>query len=234
MNDKKFKIANRCSFIFFTLYILTYIFLPLIEKNTQYLWFALFPCCLLISLIMNLLIKYNLLKSNKMENVSKIASIASILFNGSDSSSIYVGTMNWSAKVEEIKKYPSITPTWAFIVLFVTILNNFTFFMLSYAKSFLGTPISSKVILTVTAISVIFILLMFISSTFALLYNNGKKETFKSWKTIIIVSVALILIAIFSFWANGFSIKDEIQRYKDKKEFERHIQNIENTLNSEL
>ena len=38
MNDKKFKIANRCSFIFFTLYILTYIFLPLIERNTQYLW----------------------------------------------------------------------------------------------------------------------------------------------------------------------------------------------------
>lgn len=235
MNDKKFVIANRISFMFFTLYLLTYLLLPIIEKNANYLWFLIFPCIFLISLIINLLIKYNQLKPNSMGSVSKIAAIANILFNGINlntvSGSLYVGTADWNEKKEEIKKYPSITPTWLFVLLFATILSNFMIFMFSHVPR-VDTHMTDNVILTVSIISIVFILLAQISSTFALLYSNGKKDTFKSWRTIIIITIGLIIIAIYSFISSGFNIKNEMQHKKDKEDLQNHIQNIEKTLNN--
>lgn len=237
MNDKKLLIANRISFIFFCLYFLTYVFLPIIEKNANYLWFLILPVIFLISLIRNLSIKYNAMKSRNMEKISKVASVLNILFNGINlhtvSGSLYTGLVDWSAKEKEIKKYPSITPTWSFLLLIVTAFFNFVFGL------FLSTPepnspavISRNVITTFTIVSMIFILLMLISSTFALIYNNGKKETLRFWRTIIIVVIGLIVIVIYSAYANGFSIKNTIQKKHEKETFEEHKQNIERTLNN--
>ncbi|MGN1297202.1 MAG: hypothetical protein ACI4VH_02045 [Clostridia bacterium] len=232
MDDKKFVIANKISFMFFTLYLLTYVLLPIIEKNANYLLFLIFPCIFLISLIINLLIKYNEMKPNSMGSVSKIAAIANILFNGFNlntvSGSLYVGTADWNEKKkEEIKKYPSITPTWLFVLLLATILSNFIIFMFSHVPR-VDTHMADNVILTVSIISIVFILLAQISSTFALLYNNGKKETFKFWRTIIIITISLIIITIYSFISSGFNI----HRKKDKENLQDHIQNIEKTLNN--
>lgn len=237
MNDKKLLIANRISFILFCLYLLTYVFLPIIEKNANYLWFLIFPVAFLISLIINLSIKYNAMKSSSMEKTSKVVSILNILFNGINlhtvSGSLYTGTADWSAKEEEIKKYPSITPTWSFLLLFVTAFFNFAFgLMLSTPDANFPAVISREVITTFTIISMVFILLMLISSTFSLLYNNGKKETLRFWRTIIIIVIGLIVIAIYSAYHEGFSFKNAIQKKQEKETFEKHKQNIERVLNN--
>ena len=102
VNDKKLKIANRISFILFSLYLLTYIFLPIVEKNANYLWFLIFPLTFFISLIINLLIKYDSMKPSNMGKVSKGAAILNILFNGFNlntvAGSLYVGTTDWNDK----------------------------------------------------------------------------------------------------------------------------------------
>lgn len=236
INDKKFKIANRFSFVFFSLYLLTYVFLPIIEKNANYLWFLIFPVVFLIALIINLLLKYNKAKPNIIEKVSKLAAILNILFNGFDlnaiAGSLYVGTINWDEEKEKIKKYPSITPTWLFVILFSTILSNFALWIGLSDTQVWNLHISGDTILIASIISIIFILIGMISSTFALYYNNGKKETFRFLKIIGIVVLGLIIIAIYSAYRNGFSIKDEIQKKHDKDTFEQHKQNIERTLNN--
>lgn len=226
-NDKKFKIFDRISFIFFSLYLLTYIFLPIIEKNASYLLILIIPVMFLISLIINLLIKYDKIKSNSMNNVSKKVSIFNLLFNGINLSTVaessYVGTMDWDVKKEEIKKYPSITPTLLFVIMFATVFN-FIFVILI-------DTISINVVLIACIISMIFLLLGIISSSFAVYYNNGKKELLKFWKVIGITVLALIIIIIYSAYKSGFSIKDEIQKKHERDTFERHKQNIERTLN---
>lgn len=236
VNDKKLKIANRISFILFSLYLLTYIFLPIVEKNANYLWFLIFPLTFFISLIINLLIKYDSMKPSNMGKVSKGAAILNILFNGFNlntvAGSLYVGTTDWNDKKEEIKKYPSITPTWLFVLLFATVLSNISLYLVLSDTRVWNLHISGTVIIIVSIISIIFILLGMISSTFALYYNNGKKETFRFWKIIIVVVIVLIIIVIYSAYANGFSIKDEINKKHDKDTFEQHKQNIENTLNN--
>lgn len=233
MNNKKFVIANKISFMCFTLYLLTYVLLPIIEKNANYLWLLIFPCIFLISLIIRLLIKYNMMRANNMEKISKKSAIANILFNGINlntvSGSLYVGTADWSEKEEEIKKYPSITPTWLFLILFTIILTNFLFYMFSVNTD---THISGNILLIYSIISIVFILLGQIASTFALLYNNGKKEVFKFLRTIIIVTIGLIVITIYGFISSGFNIRNYIQHKKDKENFQEHIQNIERTLNN--
>lgn len=126
INDKKFKIANRISFIFFSLYLLTFIFLPIIEKNANYLWFLVFPLIFFISLIINLLIKYDSMKPSNMEKVSKGAAILNILFNGFNlntvAGSLYAGTADWDAKKEEIKKISIYHTNMA---VYIIICNNF-------------------------------------------------------------------------------------------------------------
>lgn len=234
--DKKLKIANRISFICFGLYLLVYILLPIVEKNAAYLWFLFFPVLYLISLIINLLIKYNKFGTEKIGKISKIAAVFSILLNGFNAGASYVGTMDWDAKEEEIKRYPSITPTWLFIMLFTTCFINGASLFIAYDQDpkTINTWLhfSGTVIIIASIISIIFILIGLISSTFALYYNNGKKDTFRFWKIIIIITLGLIAIAIYSAYANGFSIRDEIQKKQEKETFERHKQNIERTLNN--
>ena len=240
INDKKFRIANRISFIFFSLYLLTFIFLPIIEKNAKYLWFLVFPLIFFISLIINLLIKYDSMKPNNVGKVSKAVALLNILFNGLNfntvAGSLYAGTTDWDAKKEEIKKYPSITPTWLFVLLFTTILVNGSSLFVAYNKNpqSMNTWLnfSGTVIIVASIISIVFILLGMVSSTFALYYNNGKKEALGLWKIIIVLVVGLIIIVIYSAYANGFSIKDEINKKRDKDTFEQHKQNIANTLNN--
>lgn len=230
MEEKKFKIANRFSFVFFSLYLLTYILLPIVEKNASYSWFLIFPTIFFIGLIINISLKYNKMKPHTMEKVSQIAAIANIFLNGFTASSLYVGTMDWETKKKEIKKYPSITPTWLFVILFATILSNLTFFAMLSDTQVWNLHISWNVILIASIISIVFILLGLISSTFSLYYNNGKKEAFRFWKIIGVVALGLIIITIYSAYRNGFSIKEEIHQRQVKEDFEKHKHNIERTL----
>ena len=230
MDEKKFKIANRISFIFFSLYLLTYILLPIVEKNASYSWFLIFPIIFFIGLIINIILKYNKMKPGTMGKFSKIAAIANIMFNGSIASSLYVGTMDWETKTKKIKKYPSITPTWLFVILFATILSNIIFFASLSDTRVRNLHISWNVILIVSIISIVFILFGLISSTFSLYYNNGKKEAFRFWKIIGVVVLGLIILAVCSAYLNGFSIKEEIHQRQVKEDFEKHKQNIERTL----
>lgn len=238
-DTKKFRIANRISFIFFILYLLTFVFLSIFERNAYYLLFLIFPFMFLISLIINLLLKYDTIKPNTMEKISEIASIFNILFNGftldTVAGSLYVDSIDWEAKKKEIKEYPSITPTWLFVILFITILVNGLSMFLVYDKSPQSINswlnLSGIAIIIASVVSIIFILLGMISSTFALYYNNGKKEAFRFWKVIGVVVIALIIIIIYCGYVEGFSIKDIINRKHDIEAFEQHKQNIDKTLN---
>lgn len=236
VNDKKLKTANRISFIFFSLYLLTYIFLPIIEGNAYYLIFLFFPILFSISLIINLSIKYNNMNKDNMKKISKTAAIFNILFNGFNvhtiAGSSYVGTIDWDAKEEEIKKYPSITPLWLFIMLFCTALFNGVSLFWAFSPTENHWNLSGNAIIIASIISIFSILIGMISSSFALYYNNGKKETFRFWKIIAVMVIGLIIIAIYSAYASGFSIRDEIRRKNEKDTFERHKQNIERTLNN--
>ena len=68
--------------------------------------------------------------------------------------------------------------------------------MLFYDTKFFNVYISGSVILTASIISIVFILLGQISSTFALIYNNGKKDALKFWRTIIIAVIGLFIIML--------------------------------------
>ena len=229
--DKKLKIANRISFICFGLYLLIYILLPIIEKNACYLWFLFFPVLYLIAMIRALLIKYKKTGTKNKGKIARIAAALSILINGFNAGASYVGTMDLDAKEEEIKRYPIITPTWLFLLLFTTLFVNGLSLFIAYNQNpktiNMWLHFSGKAIIIATAISIVFILLGLISSTFALYYNNGKKEAFGFWKTIIIVALGLIVIVIISAYLSGFSIRDEIRRKQQKEAFERHKRNLE-------
>lgn len=231
MNEKKFIIANRISFIFVILYLLTYVLLPIVEKNVNYLCFLILPVIFVISLIINISLKYNKMKSGTMEKGSKIAATSNILFNGFIASSLQVGTIDWNEKEKEIKKYPSITPTWLFVILFATILSNLLFFTILSDTQVWNLHISWNAISIASIISIVFVLLGLVSSTFALYYNNGKKEAFRFWKIIGVVVLGLIIVTIYSAYHEGFSIKNEIQKKQEKETFEKHKQNIEKKLN---
>jgi NADH:ubiquinone oxidoreductase subunit 6 (subunit J) len=231
-NEKKLEIFNRISFTFFILYLLPYIFLPIIEKNMSYLLILILPVIFLISLIINLLIKYDEIKPNNMKDISKKVSILNLLFNGINlntvAGSLYVGTMDWNLQKEEIKKYPSITPTWLFALMIATGINLAFAFVLTAEMD----TISINVVLIASIISIIFLFLGMISSSFSVYYNNGKKEILRFWKIIGIVFLALIIIIIYSAYKSGFSIKEEIRKKQEREIFEQRIQNIERTLNN--
>ena len=163
--NKKFIIANRISFMFFSLYLLTFILLPIIEKNASYLLLLISPLMFFIALIINLSIKYDFIKPNNIEKISKSAVILNILFNGFNfdtiANSLNIETTDWHSKKEEIKRYPSITPTWLFVLLFATLLVNGLFLFIAYNKnpqsinSWLN--LSGTTIIIATIISIFFI-----------------------------------------------------------------------------
>ncbi len=226
MKNKKNIIASRCSFILFTCYILTYIILPIYTKDVRYLIFLFIPVLFLVALIINLCIKYNKLNTDKISRFAKIISILSILFNGADSAitAISVGTTDWEEKKKEVKKYPSITPTWILVLIFSTILFNFCFgLFLSVDEG-----LSLNLILIFSGISIGFLILCQISSSFSLYYNNGKREFWKAWRTIAIIVLGLIII----FWiSGGFQmIIDEYNNTKEKEIFQKRMDTINNVI----
>ncbi len=233
---KKIKVANTISFILFGLYILTYILLPIIEKNVYYLFLLIFPVIFLITVIIKELGNRNRIKLHNIEKVSKVASILNILFNGISLNTITnflsTSTRNWDNVREDIKKYPSITPIWVFLLFFTTIFVNGISLFFAYDKS-LNIFFSVPKIIIVTIISIIFILLTYISSTVALYHNNGKREVFRQWKVVIAINISLILIAIYSVYKNDKSIiGSEIKKHRDREIFEQHKRNIEKALNN--
>ena len=196
MNNNKAVCANRMSFIFFVLYILTYILLPILTHDIRYLIFLLVPLIFSVSLIINLILKYDKLSSNKINGISKISTIMNILLNGVNidtvSNSLYVGEINWDMKKQQIKKYPSIEPVWVFIIMFCIAFVNFL-------SIFLIKDIKINLILIFSIISLIFLLLCQISSSFLLYYNNGKSELLKFWKSIILFILVMGIVIGLTF-----------------------------------
>ena len=226
MNNKKFVIANSLSFVFFSLYFLTYVFLVFITRDYKNLLFLFVPSIFLMALLINLSIKYNQLETSTISKISKFSAILNILINGLSTagSSLFVGTMDWEEKKEEIERYPSIVPAWLFCILVCTLFANFIFFFLLGQNS----TITFNIIVFYSVISFVFLFMAQISSTLALIYSNDKKYAVKSWRNILIVFLGLIVIVLITA---GPSIYDEIKIRKEKQEFEEHVNNIKRVLN---
>lgn len=226
MKNRKLLFAIRCSFILFALYDLTYIILPFITHNPKDTIFLILPTIFTISLIINVLIKYDKVETKGISKGSKIASLCNILFNGFNlntvSGSLYVGTMDWDAKKEQIKKYPSIEPAWLFVISVTTLLFNLPFAMLVNIDNI-------QLISIFVLVSIVLLILCQISSSFVLYYNNGKDEMKKFWRNIIIVLVGFVIILAFVFIP---LIKDLNKENNNKKEYQEHINNINNSLNN--
>lgn len=226
MKNRKLLFAIRCSFILFALYDLTYIILPFMTHNPKDTIFLILPTIFTISLIINVLIKYDKVETKGISKGSKIASLCNILFNGFNlntvSGSLYVGTMDWDAKKEQIKKYPSIEPAWLFVISVTTLLFNLPFAMLVNIDNI-------QLISIFVLVSIVLLILCQISSSFVLYYNNGKDEMKKFWRNIIIVLVGFIIILAFIFIP---LIKDLNKENNNKKEYQEHINNINNSLNN--
>ena len=218
MKNKKIVFATRCSFILFILYVITYIILPIYTHELKYLILLTIPFIFTMSLLINILIKYNNMNVKTISKISKIVAIISILINGLSvgavSGALYVGTINWEVKQEQIKKYPSIDPAWLFVIIFTTALLYTPLVLIINMDNF-------NVSITFILISIIILILCQISSSFTLYYNNGKKEMKKFWRNIIIVFTSFIIILSFVFIPllkdikNQNSIKKELQRRKN-------------------
>lgn len=105
-NNKKFIIANRCSFILFILYILTYIIFPICARDLRYLVFLIFPFIFLTRLIVNLSLKYNKLNTDKINRVSKVLAILNTLFIGlSGGFQLIIDEYNKEKEKEELQKH---------------------------------------------------------------------------------------------------------------------------------
>ena len=77
-------------------------------------------------------------------------------------------------------------------------------------------------------ISIVLLVLCQISSSFALYYNNGKNEMKKFWRNVIIVFLGFAIILAFVF----IPIINEMNKENNsKKQFEEHINNINDTIN---
>lgn len=220
MKEKKFIIINRSTFILFLCYLLTYLILPIYAKDIKYLIFIIFPLIFLTSLLINIGFKYDKINTKKANTFSKVIAILNILINGftSVASSLVVGTINWEEKKKQIKKYPSITPLWLFIIMFATVLSNFCFGLILSAEK-----LNLNYLIIATIISLIFLFLAQITSSICLYYNNGTKEVNKMWKDTIIVFISLALIFGISF---APILIDEYNKNKEQEEFQDRIDKI--------
>ena len=220
MKDKKFMLANRISFILYSLYVLTYVVLPFVTGNWIDFVFLILPFIFTMGLIENVIIKYRKIDTNKISKVSEIASIFSILINGFNSGALYVGTMDWNEKEKQIKRYPSIEPAWLFVIIITT-------FICSFPLAMIIDVANINTILIFMIISILFLVICQISSSFALYYNNGKDELKKFWRNIIIVLVGFVIILAIVFFP---LIKDMKIENKRKQDFKNHIDKINKTL----
>lgn len=227
MKNKKLLLATRFSFILYVLYVITYIVLPFVTRNPKDAIFLILPTIFTISLIINVLIKYDKIDTESISKGSKIASLFNILFNGFNlntiSGSLYVGTMDWDVKKEQIKKYPSIEPAWLFVILVTTLLFSLPFAML--------VDIDNIGIISIfILISIVLLVLCQISASFALYYNNGKNEMKKFWRNVIIVFLGFTIILAFVF----IPIINEMNKENNsKKQFQEHINNINDAINKQ-
>lgn len=225
MKNKKLLLATRVSFILYALYVITYIVLPFVTRNPKDAIFLILPTIFTISLIINVLIKYDKADTQAISKGSKIASLFNILFNGFNlntvSGSLYVGAMDWDVKKEQIKKYPSIEPAWLFVILIITLLFSLPFAMF--------VDINNIGIISIfVLVSIVLLILCQVSSSFALYYNNGKNEMKKFWRNIVIVFLGFVIILAFVFIP---LIKEMNKENNNKKEYQEHINNINNTIN---
>ena len=220
MKDKKFMLANRISFILYSLYVLTYVVLPFVTGNWIDFVFLILPFIFTMGLIENVIIKYRKIDTNKISKVSEITSIFSTLINGFNSGALYVGTMDWNEKEKQIKRYPSIEPAWLFVIIITT-------FICSLPLAMVIDVANINTILIFMIISILFLVICQISSSFALYYNNGKDELKKFWRNIIIVLVGFVIILAIVFFP---LIKDMKIENKRKQDFKNHIDKINKTL----
>ncbi len=220
MKEKKFIIANRFSFMLYILYVLTYVTLPIVTHNWIDLIFLILPLIFTIGLIENILIKYRKIDTNKTSKLSEITAILNVLLNGFNAGALYVGTIDWNEKKEQIKKYPSIEPAWIFVILITTFLLNLPLAMFVDLANI-------NTILIFVLISIMFLVLCQVSSSFALYYNNGKDEMKNFWINIIIVFAGFVIILAIVFIP---LIKDMNTENKRKQEFRNHVNNINKTL----
>lgn len=220
MKDKKFMLANRISFILYSLYVLTYVVLPFVTGNWIDFVFLILPFIFTMGLIENVIIKYRKIDTNKISKVSEITSIFSTLINGFNSGALYVGTMDWNEKEKQIKRYPSIEPAWLFVIIITT-------FICSFPLAMIIDVANINTILIFMIISILFLVICQISSSFALYYNNGKDEMKKFWRNIIIVFAGFVIILAIVFFP---LIKDMNIENKRKQDFRNHIDNINKTL----
>ena len=218
--NKKFIIANRISFILYSLYVLTYVALPFVTGNWIDFVFLILPFIFTMGLIENVIIKYRKIDTNKISKVSEITSIFSTLINGFNSGALYVGTMDWNEKEKQIKRYPSIEPAWLFVIIITT-------FICSLPLAMVIDVANINTILIFMIISILFLVICQISSSFALYYNNGKDEMKKFWRNIIIVFAGFVIILAIVFFQ---LIKDMNIENKRKQDFKNHIDNINKTL----
>lgn len=223
MNRKKSVLADRCSFIFFALYCLTYVLASILTENPAYLIFLFVPVLFLFALLMNLSIKHKKMKTSTLSKISAIAAVSAILMNGIQAlgTSMYAGGMNPSAKEAEIKRYPSIVPAWLFAIIFSTGFANFVF------AALLFEPSDFPDVLLYTVISVLFLISAQISSTFALLYSGEKRYAVKSWKSILIFTVGMILILGI---LGGPKLYSDMKSHIKQRRFQEHVDNIERTI----
>lgn len=223
MNDnKKFIIANRCSSVLFAFYILTYIILPIYAKDARYLIFLIIPVMVLIGLLVNLLLKYDELNTNKLGKFVKVIAILNVLFNGNDAvaGSAFASEIDWEAKKELTKKYPSIEPVQIFVIIVTTILCNPAFGLL--------WGLNLNLILKCSVISLSSLILCQITSSFSVYYKNGKKELWGFWRTIIIF--VLLCVLVFGLTGGFKMISDEYNNKKEQEELQEHIDNINEAL----
>lgn len=201
MDNKKLKIANRCSLVFFACYVITYFLLIIVGKGIQYSIFLLFPFIFSVALVLNGMIKYNRLASKKLETI--------------------VGDV----KVDLIKRYPSIEPVWVFCIILSTAFSNSVFSLVIWN---LFDNINPKLVIIFSVISLVFLVLCQISSSFSLYYHNGKDDLKRAWKNIIIVVLALsLIIGIVA----GPTLVEESKRAKERLEFQRRMDRINGLIN---
>ena len=199
--------------------------LPFVTRNPKDAIFLILPIIFTISLIINVLIKYDKVDTQSISKGSKIASLFNILFNGFNlntvSGTLYVGTMDWDVKKEQIKKYPSIEPAWLFVILITTLLFSLPFAMF--------VDINNIGIISIfVLVSIVLLILCQVSSSFALYYNNGKNEMKKFWRNVVIVFLGFVIILAFVFIP---LIKEMNKENNNKNEYQKHINNINNTIN---
>lgn len=223
--NKKLKIANSISYISFGFVFLIYLFLPLLMKNAAYLIFLIIPIIFFCALMGNLGLKYDVVKSESMDKLSKFAVLSNTSLNGIDSAAINVAGTNWEEKQKQIKQYPSIEPVWTFIMICSVIFSNFIFSAVLCSDG--REIINFGVMINVSILSSIILFITLISSCFSLYYNNSKEDFKKSMRSFLILFGIVVVFFCISFLPYLIS---NYNSNKEREEFNKRIENINKVI----